>query len=181
MLNLLIREINITLNIVLKIAKRSDFSLKKAVEATHVSKEVLSSKLNSVSTSKRSEHPIPEDVTMADLVVQSIRNNEMMKHVKQALDHGKSLRGKSAKAIEFELKAETVKNLSTTTELADIRKYQRESMQSLWDERDHVRMMEDRAKALKDEECRLTAPLEDLSQELKELDIKSSNYFLDKR
>ncbi|XP_053597651.1 paramyosin, short form-like [Microplitis demolitor] len=164
-----------------KIAKRSDFSLKKAVEATHVTKEILPTNIEETTKSKRNERPIPLDVTMADLMVQTVRNNEKMKHVKQALEHSVRLRGKSARAIEFELRAESAKNLSGTTELADIRKYQREAMQAMWDERDHVRMMEDRTKLLKDEEIRLTAPLDDLSQELKELEIKSSNYFIDKR
>lgn len=169
------------MDIVSKIAKRSDFSLKKAVEATHVTKDLISSKQDTKLVPQNREHFIPEDVTMADLIVQSVRNNESVKFVKQALEHGQRLRGKSARAIEFELRNESSKNLSCETELADIRKYQREAMQSMWDERDHVRMMEDRTKALKDEELRLTAPLDDLTQELKELDIRSSNYFVDKR
>ncbi|KAH0539553.1 hypothetical protein KQX54_005496 [Cotesia glomerata] len=163
-----------------KIAKRSDFSLRKAVEATHVSKDLLPSNIDETTKSLRNERPIPLDVTMADLMVQTVRNNEKMRHVKQALDHSVRLRGKSARAIEFELRAETAKNLSGTTELADIRKYQREAMQAMWDERDHVRMMEDRAKLLKDEEMRLTQPLDELTNELKELDIRSSNYYMDK-
>ncbi|CAG5099933.1 Similar to PRM: Paramyosin (Rhipicephalus microplus) [Cotesia congregata] len=163
-----------------KIAKRSDFSLRKAVEATHVTKDLLPSNIDETTKSFRNERPIPLDVTMADLMVQTVRNNEKMRHVKQALDHSVRLRGKSARAIEFELRAETAKNLSGTTELADIRKYQREAMQAMWDERDHVRMMEDRAKLLKDEEMRLTQPLDELTNELKELDIRSSNYYMDK-
>lgn len=136
---------------------------------------------SSSSSSSRRVKEIPSDVTMSDLYVQSVRNNEMIKTVKQALDHGRSLRGKSAKAIEFELKTESMRNLSTTTELADIRKYQRETLQTLWDDRDHERMMEDRTRAIQDEEARLTAPLDDLHKELKDLEIRSSTYFVDKR
>lgn len=146
-----------------------------------MTKDIVPSSKNTSSSSGRRDQGIPSDVTMADLYVQTVRNNEMVKTVKQALHHGKSLRGKSAKAIEFELKAESMRNLSTTTELADIRKYQRETLQTLWDERDHERMMEDRTRAIQDEESRITAPLDDLHKELKELEIRSSTYFIDKR
>ncbi|XP_063982721.1 paramyosin, short form-like [Diachasmimorpha longicaudata] len=161
-----------------KIAKRSDFSLKKAVEATHVARDIESGVEAAV---KIREQTIPLDASMADLSVQAVRNFQRIKHVQEALDHAKSLRGKSAKAIEYELKTESMKNLSNTTEISDIRKYQRQTMQALWDERDHVRMMEDRSRLLQEEDARLTQPLDELQHDLKALEIKSSTYFIDKR
>lgn len=162
----------------LKIAKRSDFSLKKAVEATHVSRDIESGVESAI---KIREQTIPLDASMADLSVQAVRNIQRIKHVQEALDHAKSLKGKSAKAIEYELRAESMRNLSNTTEIADIRKYQRQTMQALWDERDHVRMMDERSRLLQDEDDRLCQPLDELQHDLKALEIKSSTYFMDKR
>lgn len=118
--------------------------------------------------------------SMADLSVQNIRNMQMIKDVKQALEHGKSLRGRSARSIEFHLKADALKNLSKTEEIADIRKYQRESAQALWDERDHEGMMQERARRFyKTEED--FDHLDELSGELKTLECRTNSYFLDKR
>lgn len=127
----------------------------------------------------RSEAKIQQEA-LRDIKLQSLKDVQMMTDVHDALDHGKNLRGKSAKAIEFRLRTEALKNLSKSQELADIRKFQRESVHSLWDDRAHGRLMEERTKALIDEN-KLTQPLDSLSRELRGYEQKSSNYFLDKR
>ena len=118
--------------------------------------------------------------SMADLSVQNIRNQQMIKDVKQALDHGRTLRGRSAKSIEFHLKADAMKNLTQVEEIADIRKFQRESKQAIWDERDHEGMMQERARRFYKTEEEFER-LDELSEELKALECKSNSYFLDKR
>lgn len=115
-----------------------------------------------------------------DIKLRALRDVQMMTEVNDALEHNRSLRGKSAKAIEFHLRAEALKNLSKSQELADIRKFQSETAHSLWDDMAHGRLMSERAKALIDED-KLTQPLNALSRELRGFEQKSSNYFLDKR
>lgn len=115
-----------------------------------------------------------------DIKLRALRDVQMMTEVNDALEHGKCLRGKSAKAIEFHLRTEALKNLSKSQELADIRKFQRENVHSLWDDTAHGRLMSERAKVLIDED-KLTQPLDALSRELRGFEQKSSNYFLDKR
>lgn len=117
---------------------------------------------------------------LSDIKLQALKDVQMMGEVHDALEHGKSLRGKSARAIEFQLRAEALKNLSKSQELADIRKFQREAVHSFWDERAHGRLMDERTKNLIDEE-KLMQPLNTLSKELRGYEQKSSNYFLDKR
>lgn len=172
-----------------KIANRSDFSLSKTAQASHVTREVFPRKLEEIrlrplpllveSARIRSEaRKIQRE--MADIDLQSLKDVQNMSDVQDAFDHGKSLRGKSAKAIEFHLRAEALKNLSKSQELADIRKFQRENLSVLWDGREHLRLMDERTRNLIDED-RLTAPLNCLSRELKGYEEKSSNYFLNKR
>lgn len=100
--------------------------------------------------------------------------------VREAFEHGRSLRGKSAKAIEYQLKTNALMNLSRSEELADIRKYQREAVHLLHDETEHHRLMDERLKNLTDME-KITEPLVVLSQEMKSFEKKSSNYFTEKR
>ncbi|XP_011636910.1 uncharacterized protein LOC105427060 [Pogonomyrmex barbatus] len=132
------------------------------------------------STRARSEVKEIQREAMSDIKLQALKDVQMMTDVSDALKHGKSLCGKSAKAIEFHLRAEALKNLSKSQELADIRKFQRETVHSLWDDKAHGRLMNERTKALIDED-KLTQPLDTLSRELRGFEQKSSNYFLDKR
>lgn len=117
---------------------------------------------------------------MAAINLQSLKDVQTMAEVQNVLDHGKSLRGKSAKAIEFQLRTEALRNLNKSQELADIRKYQREDLSTLWDGREHLRVIQARAQHLIDED-RLTAPLNSLSRQLRGFEEKSNNYFLDQR
>lgn len=123
---------------------------------------------------------IQRQETIDDMKMQSLRDVQTMGEVQDALEHAKNLRGKSAKAIEFQLRLDAMKNLTKSQELADIRKFQRETVHSFWDEKAHGRLMHERTKALIDEE-KLTQPLDALSKELRGYEQKSSNYFLDKR
>ncbi|XP_017758959.1 PREDICTED: paramyosin, short form-like [Eufriesea mexicana] len=174
-----------------KIANRSDFSLSKTAQASHVTREVFPRRLEEIKLkplpllveSARVRSQLRQiEREMADIDLQSLRDAQIMSEVQSALDHGKSLRGKSARAIEFQLRAEALKNLNKSQELADIRKYQRENAAAnwAWETKEHVKLIEERTRNLLDEE-RLAAPLSSLSRELKGYEEKSSNYFLDKR
>lgn len=119
---------------------------------------------------------------MADIDMKSLRNAQAISEIQDTLNRGKSLRGKSARAIGFHLTAESLKKLNRSQELADIRNLQRETASAnyLLDGRDRLRILEEKTKYLLDEDD-LTAPLNSLSRELKGYEQKSSNYFLDKR
>ncbi|XP_043278332.1 paramyosin, short form-like [Venturia canescens] len=163
-----------------KLAKRSDFSLKKAVEATHVTKEVLSScqqakksKMSSRIREMCASQEMDQSASMADLSVQTIRNMQMIKDVKQALETGKRLRARSARSIEFQLKADALKNIAKNQE-------QRESMNALREEEEHECSLKERARRFyKTEED--FERLDELTEELKTLECKSNIYFSDKR
>ncbi|XP_066590158.1 paramyosin, short form-like [Prorops nasuta] len=174
-----------------KIAKRSDFSREKTAQASHVTKEVfpyksedlrwrvpLSTRIELLRPRTRASRLSPEE--MAEIELQSLRDVQAMNEVQDALEHGRNLRGKSARAIEFHLRAEAMKNLTKSQELADIRKFQRESVQSFYEDRNHSRLMLDRTRNLLDED-KLTEPLGHLNKELRGYEQKSSKYFLDKR
>lgn len=173
-----------------KIANRSDFSLAKTVHASRVTKEILPrtgekltrlpTPLMFASVRTRSEAKKIQQEAFSDIKLQALKDVQAMTEVQDALDHGKSLRGKSARSIEFQLRAEALKNLSKSQELADIRKFQRETVHSLWDDKEHGRLMDERTKALIDVD-KLTQPLNLLSRELRGFEQKSNNYFLDKR
>ncbi|KAL0104364.1 hypothetical protein PUN28_017235 [Cardiocondyla obscurior] len=174
-----------------KIANRSDFSLAKTVQASRVTKEIfprtgkdqkrLAMPLMFAGTRGHSE--LVEEMqreARSDIKLRALKDVQMMTEVNDALEHSKSLRGKSARSIEFHLRAEALKNLSKSQELADIRKFQRETVHTLLDDTAHGRLMNERAKALIDE-AKLTQPLNALSRELRGFEQKSSNYFLDQR
>ncbi|XP_017797515.1 PREDICTED: paramyosin, short form-like [Habropoda laboriosa] len=175
-----------------KIANRSDFSLSKTAQASHVTREVFprsfeENRLKPLPLLVKSAYARKEAEQIhreiANINMQSLKDIQNMSEIQSAFDHGKSLRGKSAKAIEFHLRAEALKNLSKSQELADIRKYQRENascVNTVWDNREHLRLMEERTRNLLDEDA-ITAPLNSLSRELRGFEEKSSNYFLDKR
>lgn len=117
---------------------------------------------------------------MADIKLQSLKDIQDVSEAQSALDHARSLRGKSARAIAFQLTAGALKNLSESQELADIRKTQWENLSVLRDGREHLRLAEERTRNLLDEET-LAAPLNRLSKDLRGYEQKSSSYFLDKR
>ncbi|KYQ51217.1 Paramyosin [Trachymyrmex zeteki] len=172
-----------------KIANRSDFSLAKTVQASRVTKEIfprtgkdlkrLPMPLMFASTRAHSEVKEIQQEAMSNIKLQALKDVQMMTEVNDALKHAKSFHGKSAKAIEFHLRTEALKNLSKSQELADIRKFQKETAHSLWDDTVHSRLMNERAKVLIDED-KLTQPFNTLSRELRGFEQKSSNYFLDK-
>lgn len=136
----------------------------------------MSSRIREICASQE----MSEIASMADLSVQNIRNMQMIKDVKQALETGKRLRARSAKSIEFHLKADALKNLSRSQEEADIRKQQRETMNALQEEREIESSMHERARRFyKTEED--FERLDELTDELKTLECKSNNYFSDKR
>lgn len=156
--------------------------MEKTVHASRVTQDIL----NRVSPFWISEHPkkkVPRDVqlkALAAIEMQALKDIQILKEAQENLDHGKSLRGKSARAIEIQLRTEALKNLSKSQELADVRKYQTETSHAYWEGRDHSKLMEERAKLILDE-ARLTEPLDILSKELRGYEKRSSNYFLDKR
>lgn len=104
----------------------------------------------------------------------------MITEGQDVLEHGKSLRGKSARAIGYQLVTESLKNLSKSHELADIRNIQKETVQTFQDDRTRSKLITERTKVLLDED-KLTQPLDRLSKELRGFEQKSSDYFLDKR
>ncbi|XP_043256069.1 paramyosin, short form-like [Colletes gigas] len=171
-----------------KIANRSDFSLSKTAQASHVTRELFPPRTREfrlrslpllVDSARIRSQARQIQREMAAIDLQALRDVQTMADVQSALDHGKSLRGKSARAIEFQLTAEAMKNLNVSQQLADVRKCQREN--ALWDINDtRLRLLEDRTRNLLDEE-RLAAPLDSLSRDLKGYEQKSSNYFLNKR
>ncbi|KAG5344185.1 MYSP protein, partial [Acromyrmex heyeri] len=173
-----------------KIANRSDFSLAKTVQASRVTKEIfprtgkdlkrLPMPLMFASTRARSEMKEIQQEAISNIKLQALKDVRMMTEVNDALKHAKSLRGKSAKAIEFHLTTEALKNLSKSQELADIRKFQKETVNSFWDDTVRSKLMNERTKVLIDED-KLTQPLDTLSRELRGFEQKSNNYFLDKR
>lgn len=128
----------------------------------------------------RSEVKEIQQEAMSDIKLQALKDVQMMTEVNDELKHAKCMRGKSAKAIEFHLRTEALKNLSKSQELADIRKFQKETVHSLWDNVVHGRLLNERTKTLIDED-KLMQPLDTLSRELRGFEQKSSNYFLDKR
>ncbi|XP_046468818.1 paramyosin, short form [Neodiprion pinetum] len=166
-----------------KVAKRSDFSLSKTIHASHVTKEIFPRKrviCRPVQVRPRSEPRKIERKIMSDLELGSLQDVQTIREVKDALEHGRRLRGKSAKAIEFHLKADALQNLSQSQELADIRKFQRNAVHVLMDDRMHSQFMSNRARMARDDQ-KFLEPLDNLSHELKEFEQKSSGYFLDKR
>ncbi|XP_014203341.1 paramyosin, short form-like [Copidosoma floridanum] len=176
-----------------KAAQRSDFSRQKCVQAARVSKEVYSSKFEAEATRllyrRAASEPDSEFAAeeMAGLRSQALRELQSCSDevasgtttTESYHQHGRQLRGKSAKAIEFQLKANALMNLSRSEELADIRKYQREVVHVHHDEAEHQRLMEERFRNLTDLE-KLTTPLASLSKEMKSFEQRNSSYLLDK-
>lgn len=118
---------------------------------------------------------------MSDIKMQALKDVQMMTEGRDVLEHGRSLRGKSARAIGYQLVTESLKKLSKSDELADVRKVQKETVQTLLGDRAHGgRLIVERTKALLDED-KLMQPLDKLSKELRGFEQKSSDYFLDKR
>jgi hypothetical protein len=118
--------------------------------------------------------------TVSDIKLRALKDVQTIGQAHDVLKHGKKLRGKSAKGIEFQLRAEALNNLAKSQELADIRKFQKETVHSLWDDQEYGKLIHEKTKNLIDE-SKLTQPLDILSRELRGYEQKSSNYFLDKR
>lgn len=175
------------------------------MQAARVSKEVYSSQLGAEATSFEIRHgPLDrtsslyppavadsikaqcqqeEQREMGDLRNRALRELQSESQLLEALEHGRSLRGKSAKAIEYQLKSSALVNLSRSEEVADIRKWQRDSAANAaqHDEMQHQRMMEQRSRMNLTDLDKITEPLQTLSHEMKSFEQKSAHYFLDKR
>ncbi|CAD1469877.1 unnamed protein product [Heterotrigona itama] len=167
-----------------KIANRSNFSLSKVAQASHVTREIFPRKPEEIKRPSNlflllESARVRSLREMANIDIQSLRDAQVISEIQDTLSRGKSLRGKSARAIGFHLTAESLKKLNRSQELADIRK-ETASANYLLDGRDRLRILEERTKYLLDED-NLIAPLNSLSRELKGYEEKSSNYFLDKR
>ncbi|KAK1128221.1 hypothetical protein K0M31_002692 [Melipona bicolor] len=169
-----------------KIANRSNFSLSKLSEASHVTREIFPRKPEEIKPPSNLllflESARLKDLRkreMANIDFQSLRDVQTISEIQEKLNQGKSLRGKSARAIGFHLTAESMKKLNRSQELADIRKKETALASYLLDGRDRLRLLEERTKYLLDEDD-LAAPLNSLSRELKGYEEKSSNYYLDK-
>lgn len=117
---------------------------------------------------------------MANLRSRALRDVQINEEVRDAYHQSRSLKGKSAKAIEYQLKTNALLNLSASEELADIRKYQREAVHLLNDEVERQSVMQDRLRHLVDLE-KITEPLIALSREMRNYESKSTEYFMDKR
>lgn len=172
-----------------KVANRSDFSLSKTAQASHVTREVLPGRLVAIrltpwnlfleSARIRSEaRRLQREMAAIDL--QCLRDMQALTEARTTLDEARSLRGKSAKAIEIQLRAEAMRNLNKSQELADIRKSQLLD-QAIWEGREQLRLSRELTRNIDIDEARLTAPLDCLSRELKGYEQKSANYYHDKR
>lgn len=163
------------------------------MEAAHIAKDVLSSRFESEAVQlliKRSVSEAPADQAepagseeMGDARARALHDVQYAAEVRDALDHAKSLKGKSARAIEFQLKANALMNLSRSEEIADIRKYQRESVVHVVHDdhqHQHQRLMEEHQRNLTDLD-KVTEPLVHLSHEMKNYKTKSRNNFIDQR
>lgn len=116
---------------------------------------------------------------LAAIDLQCLREMQELAEARTVAGQVQNLRGKSAKSIEFHLRAEAMKNLNKSKELADIRKAQLLDS-AIWEGQQQLRYSRELAKSILDEE-RLIAPLDSLSKELKGYEQKSSNYFLNQR
>lgn len=177
-----------------KIANRSDFSLAKTVHASRVTKEIFPRTGEDLkrlpmplmfadNRAVRSPREVKENQReINDIKMQALRDIQSLNEVQDTLKHVKHLRGKSAKAIEFQLRTEAMRNLTKSQELADIRKFQKETVHNLCEvnDRAYSRLLNEKAMDLIDEE-KLIRPLDMLSKELRGYEQKSSDYFLDKR
>lgn len=172
-----------------KVANRSDFSLSKTAQASHVTREVLPGRLDAIriitpwnlfleSARVRSDARQLQR-KMAEIDLQCLRDMQSLTEARTTLDQAKTLRGKSAKAIEIQLRAEAMANLNKSQQLADLRKAHLLD-QAIFEGREQLRLSRELTRNLIDEE-RLTAPLDCLSRELKGYEKKSTNYYLNKR
>lgn len=162
--------------------------MSKTAQASHVTRDVFPRRLETIRASPsllilesariRSQvRDLQRQLAAIDL--QCLREMQEMTEARTVADQVNNLRGKSAKAIEFYLRAEAMKNLNKSQELADIRKAQLLDS-AIWEGRQQLRYSRALARNILDEE-KLIAPLDSLSKELKGYEKKSSNYYLDKR
>lgn len=164
-----------------KIAKRSGFSVCKVASAARVQKHVRieSAADNTQKKIQQRQSKAAELETrkkMCDMKAEIEKMQEAT--VEAALSSAaKFLRGKSAKAIEATLLSESIKNISSSTEM-DIKTFQRNQMINSHDSRAHAKLMHERTCQIDDS---FSQPLNKLKDELKSFDSKNSNYFIDKR
>nr|XP_033322660.1 paramyosin, short form-like [Megalopta genalis] len=172
-----------------KVANRSDFSLSKTAQASHVTREVFPGRLEATRISPWSLFVQSARVRsearqlqrkMAEIDLQCLRDMQALTEARTTLDQAKSLRGKSARAIEIQLRAEAIANLNRSQQLADLRKAQLLD-EAIFDGRERLWLSRELTRKLDIDEDRLTAPLGCLSRELKGYEKKSANYLLNQR
>lgn len=156
-----------------------------------MTKEIIEGKLDTLSleAAKQQRKVLLEDEIqeMSGLEIQALRELQEISALNDTIDYGKSLRGKSAKSIEMQLKTEVFKNLSRAHEMADIRKLQKEVTiqqhhhhHAHREESEHRQIIEEMQTNLTDME-KITEPLSALKRQLKCYEEKTSNYFSDTR
>lgn len=161
-------------------AKRSDFSLAKTIQATRVTKDVFPRKPPPPRPiDVRSKSELRDNQIMSDFDLGALQDVPSMTTVMDALHRGRRLRAKSAKAIEFQLEAEAMQNILRAQELADVRKLRRNAVHVVVDERSNSRFMSERSIDMEDEN--FLEPLDTLNREPKGFEQKSSTYWSNKR
>lgn len=149
-----------------------------------MTKEILEDRLDTfaLETVKPQKKVVLENEIkeMSGREIQSLKDMQEMSMIDEALDQGKSFRGKSAKAIEMQLTTEAFKNLSRAHEVADIRKWQKETVHTYREESEHRQIIEELQTNLTEME-KISEPLSALKRQLKNYEEKTSNYFSDTR
>ncbi|GLG92508.1 Paramyosin, short form [Gryllus bimaculatus] len=149
------------------LSKKSNFSLAKSVSAASVTKKIAL--IGTVKKKKSTQK------SMEDLQSEGTEERFESSAKKFAQEF---LTGKSAKAIEAHLLADSLRNESSSTGL-DIKSFQRRSAVSTHDSREHERFMEIRRQVKIDEE-ELAKPLNELKVELQGFNKKTANYYQEK-
>lgn len=161
-----------------KSTSKSSFQLSKSVSAAtitekiHTSKEIRKKK-EIVRQIKSLKSKMSDDI---DYDPKADKDVELA--LKSAQKH---LRGRSAKAIEAYLRSESMKNIAQGVEfdLSDIKKFQRNRVVNTHDFAGHLRVMDKRMQQQLEES--FVEPLDNLSNELKGFDKRTTMYFVDKR
>lgn len=116
---------------------------------------------------------------MNDYEYKSLRDVQTSSNVKDALEHSRRTRGKSARAIEFQLEAQALQNLSESRKLSEMRRFHENAMHVMYDETSHSEHTTSRSRLLESE--KLMEPLYDLRHELKSIEQKTNSYASDSR
>lgn len=105
-----------------------------------MTKEVQPGKLDSIETRnfrKIRAHSEPRELdheVKAELELRALKEVQALAEMEEALELAKSLRGKSAKSIELQLRASATRNLTRSRELAGTRRFQRDMTLQTWEE-----------------------------------------------